>query len=213
MDKNTITGFALIALVLIGFSWWNRPSEAELIEAARQDSIAQVEMAKAMEKAAEIEAQAAVDTAEVDSSMAFFNNMSGEGKEITLQNELVAITLNTKGGTVEKATLKNYKNQQGKDVTLLSPQDGHLSLALAAKNENIVSDDLYFEAKEQTDNSVTLQATTANGGTLAFKYFLRPDSYMLDFIIESEGLQNLFAPSMNTMDLSWSNRACSRTKI
>ncbi|MBP5381533.1 MAG: membrane protein insertase YidC [Bacteroidaceae bacterium] len=212
MDKNTITGFALIALVLIGFSWWNRPSEAELIEAARQDSIAQVEMAKAMEKAAEVEAQAAVDTAEVDSSMAFFNNMSGEGKEITLQNELVAITLNTKGGTVEKATLKNYKNQQGKDVTLLSPEDGHLTLALAAKNENIISDDLYFNATEQTDSNVTLQATTANGGTLSFKYALRPDSYMLDFIIENEGLQNLFAPSMNTMDLSWSNRAQQQEK-
>ena len=38
MNRDTIIGFALIALVLIGFSWWNQPS-AEQIEAARmQDS-------------------------------------------------------------------------------------------------------------------------------------------------------------------------------
>ena len=43
MDKNTITGFILIALVLIGFSWYSRPSEEQMAEMARQeDSIARV---------------------------------------------------------------------------------------------------------------------------------------------------------------------------
>ena len=42
MNRDTIIGFVLIALVLIGFSWWNQPS-AEEIEAARtQDSLAAV---------------------------------------------------------------------------------------------------------------------------------------------------------------------------
>ena len=42
MNRDTVIGFVLIALVLIGFSWWNQPS-AEQIEAARkQDSIAAV---------------------------------------------------------------------------------------------------------------------------------------------------------------------------
>ena len=43
MNRDTIIGFVLIALVLIGFSWWNQPS-AEQIEAARkQDSIAAIQ--------------------------------------------------------------------------------------------------------------------------------------------------------------------------
>lgn len=42
MDKNTIIGFALIALVLVGFSYWTRPSEAELAAQRKQDSIAAV---------------------------------------------------------------------------------------------------------------------------------------------------------------------------
>lgn len=37
MDKNTVIGFILIAFVLIGFSWWNQPSEEEI--RAQQEQI------------------------------------------------------------------------------------------------------------------------------------------------------------------------------
>ena len=40
MDKNTIIGIILIAVVLIGFSWWNRPSEEEV--KAQQEQLATV---------------------------------------------------------------------------------------------------------------------------------------------------------------------------
>ena len=42
MDKNNLIGFILIALVLIGFSWYTRPSAEEQRAAFVQDSIAQV---------------------------------------------------------------------------------------------------------------------------------------------------------------------------
>ena len=44
MDKNTWIGFALIAAIIVGFSFLNRPSEEELAERKRvQDSIALVQ--------------------------------------------------------------------------------------------------------------------------------------------------------------------------
>ena len=42
MDKNTVTGFILIALVVIGFTWYSQPSKEELEAMAKQDSIAAV---------------------------------------------------------------------------------------------------------------------------------------------------------------------------
>ena len=57
MDKNSIIGFVLIAAVLIGFSWYSRPSEEEQRAAFVQDSIAQVNREKA-EKAAKAAAAA-----------------------------------------------------------------------------------------------------------------------------------------------------------
>ena len=49
MDKNTITGFILIALVVIGFSWYSQPSSEELKAMAQRDSIAAVEQQKQAE--------------------------------------------------------------------------------------------------------------------------------------------------------------------
>ena len=43
MDKNTVTGFILIALVIIGFTWYSQPSKEELEAMSKQDSIAAVE--------------------------------------------------------------------------------------------------------------------------------------------------------------------------
>ena len=213
MDKNTITGFVLIALVLIGFSWWSRPSEEQLREMARQDSIAQVaqiQAQEAMEK--EARAQQAQQTSTLDSTAAFFAHSRGEGKEVVLDNGKLSVTLNTRGGLVERAVLHDYKNQQGEDVVLLTPEDGRMTFALAGKNENFTSDGLVFDIVAQTATSATLRATAANGGTLDLKYNLHPDSYMLNFVIESDGLQNLFAPSMNAIDLTWSNRVRQQEK-
>ena len=217
MDKNTITGFVLIALVLIAFSWWSRPSEAQLQEMARQDSIAQVERAKAqaeldkqMLKAEEEELQTDV----ADSASAFFMAKQGTADKVTLQNEHVAVVINTQGGVVESATLKEYQDQQKQDVVLLSQEDSHFAYTLETKTENISSDQLYFQAEDssRSDSTLTLVAEVANGGCLTLKYRLRPDSYMLDFIIKSEGLENLFSPSTKTIDLAWQNRARQQEK-
>ena len=51
MDKNTIIGFALILAILVGFSWWTKPSEEEIArQQAYNDSIAAVQAQKAMEQ-------------------------------------------------------------------------------------------------------------------------------------------------------------------
>ena len=70
MDKNTITGLLLIGLILVGYSLWMQPSEAE-IEAARQkqDSI---EIVQAEQAATQLENETAVLSA-ADSTKAVAN--------------------------------------------------------------------------------------------------------------------------------------------
>ena len=48
MDRNTITGFSLIFLILIGYYWYTAPTaEQQAIFERQRDSIAKVEAAKA----------------------------------------------------------------------------------------------------------------------------------------------------------------------
>ena len=47
MDKNTVIGFTLIAIILIGFGYLNRPSQEEIEQRQRyNDSIAAVQAAE-----------------------------------------------------------------------------------------------------------------------------------------------------------------------
>ena len=48
MDKNNIIGFLLIAVVLIGFSWYNQPSAEEQRAAFVKDSIEQVNKSQSL---------------------------------------------------------------------------------------------------------------------------------------------------------------------
>ena len=167
MNKNNIIGFLLIALVLIGFSWYSQPSAEEQRAAFVQDSIAKAkhaEMEKA-NKAAALQRQAeAKAKVEADSTALFYSALKGKSQKIVLSNEKVELTLNTKGGTVEKAVVKGYvghdlKVKDGskdkKDVTLFDGNDQSLKFMLEAKEANIITSDLYFTPSNVTKTSVT----------------------------------------------------------
>ena len=93
MDKNTVTGFLLIILVIIGFSWYSRPSQEELQQMAKQDSIAAVEMRKAELKSQEEEIQVEKERIEqaTDSSALFFSQRSGSGQDVVFGENLKKI--------------------------------------------------------------------------------------------------------------------------
>ena len=218
MNKNNIIGFLLIAVVLIGFSWYNQPSAEEQRAAFVQDSIAKAkhaEMEKAS-KAAAVKRQAnAKAKVEADSTALFYSALKGQAKKIVLRNEKVELTLNTKGATVEKAVIKGYvghnlKVKDGsadaKDVTLFDGNDQSLKFMLEAKEANIITSDLYFTPSNVTDKSVTLTAVAGEGKTLTLTYTLGND-YMLHMSLQANGMAGLFSPNYNKMDVDWSDKA------
>ena len=203
MDKNTITGFILIALVVIGFSWYSQPSKEELAAMAERDSIAAVEQQKQaaaeQAKAAEVAAKPAI----ADSNALFFSQLSGEGQRITLQNSKVKVNLNSKGAVVEDAEIIGYKSRRREgDVVILGREDASMKLTLPLKQENLCLADLSFNVAEQTDSSVTF-AVNQEGKQLQVRYSLRPDAYMLDMDITSQGLEGMTMPGQSALLLDW----------
>lgn len=191
MDKNTITGFVLIAALLIGFSWYNKPSDEEIAQQQRvQDSIANVEKKKAAAKQA-ADAAAAKANAQAlatDTTSLFHEVMSGKSTDVTLRNEKVELTLNTKGATVQKAVIKGFADRNGNnDVTLFDAKDQQLKFMLAGKETNLVTSDMYFTPSNVTDSTVTFTAATANGKSLTISYKLGKD-YMLHASIQANGM-------------------------
>ena len=215
MNKDTIIGFVLIAVVLIGFSWYNQPSAEEMEAARKQDSIAAVikDNAAKQQKINEATCKAQAESAaKADSSALFFAALSGTNQSVVLKNDKVELTFDTKGGTISKAIIKGFEDRDNKmDVTLFDQNTQQMNFMLAGKNENIITKDLFFTPSNVTDSTVTLTAAASNGGSIVFNYWLGPN-YMLHFTFQVNGLNGMFAPNYKEMDIEWTEMARQQEK-
>lgn len=216
MDKNNIIGFVLIALVLIGYSWYAKPSKEQERAQFVQDSIAQAKRQQAEQDAktaAFNRQQAAKQKIAADTTALFHSALTGQAKDIVLKNSKVAITLSTKGATVTKAIINNYKDNitEANHVTLFQGKDQSLTYTMAAKEVNISTADLYFVPSNVTDSTVTFTATAAPGKTVTLAYRLGKD-YMLHMQMVVKGMEGLFAPGTNTMDVDWKDKCRQQEK-
>ena len=210
MDKNNIIGFVLIAAVLIGFGIWSQPSAEQIAAQQKQDSIENVARAKA-ENAAKMAAQQKTAQAkaavEADTTALFYAALQGNATDVVLKNKSVELTVSTKGGVVSKAVIKNFEDRNGnKNVTLFDGKTQSLNFALAAKEVNINTADLYFTPSNQTDSTVTMTAVAGAGKSLVIDYVLGKD-YMLHTKVQAVGLAGAFAPSTTQMDVQWKDMA------
>ena len=208
MNKDTLTGFILIGLVLLGFAWWNQPSQEQIEEYQRQqDSIAAVQKdAEVKAQMAEAERKAEAEAAALgDSTALFFAALNGENQPVVLKNGKVELTIDSKGGTLSKAVIKGFTDKDGhEDVTLFDGQDQQMNFLLAGKQDNIITQDLYFTPSNITDSTVTMTAPAAGGGSIVLDYLLGPD-HLLHFSLQAKGLSSAFAPNYKEMDIVWND--------
>ena len=208
MNKNTTIGLLLMALLLIGYTWYVQPSEEQIAMQRQEDSIAnaikqKAEQAQKAEEAAR-KAQAAA-SAKGDTSAFFHPALNGINKQVTLKNDKVELTLETKGGVIKKAKILGFKDHTGApDVTLFDGKDQSLNFMMAGKETNIITADLYFTPSNVTDSTVTMTAQAGNGGALILDYVLGKD-YLLRMSVRAEGLAGMFAPNYREMDIEWSD--------
>ena len=215
MNKDTIIGFVLIAVVLIGFSWYNQPSQEEIdayqhqqdsIAAVQRDKESKQKMAEAARKA---EAEAA---AQGDTTALFYAALNGTNEDIVLKNQKVELTFSTKGGTISKAVIKGFADKDGNpDVTLFDAKDQQMNFLLAGKQDNIITQDLFFTPSNVSDSTVTMTAQTADGGSIVLDYLLGPD-HLLHFSLTANGLSGIFAPTYKEMDIEWSDHSRQQEK-
>ena len=128
MDRNSVIGLVLIGLILIGFSVMNTPSPQEMAAMKhKQDSIALVEK----QKLASIPSKANVNpiassqgknaildsTVSDSAALAIQNDQlgsfadAGAGTEelITIENDVLKVTLTSKGGRVKSSITGHLK--------------------------------------------------------------------------------------------------------
>lgn len=226
MDKNSWIGIILMAAIVIGFSWFNRPSQEEL--ARRQhvrDSIALVEqqkMAEAeaqealqeMQQAAETEMDTAAFEARIKAQYGAFaaSAVAAENAEMpVVESELLRLTFNPKGGVLYSAELKDYK-AYGDSVNMLRLFRGDeysLGFTLVTANNRVLNTaNLYFEAQpvvtDTAGNRILRMRLNAEGGAYTdFVYTVPADDYMIGFRIENHNMQGVLAQNVSSVEMQW----------
>ncbi|MDO5570374.1 MAG: membrane protein insertase YidC [Bacteroidales bacterium] len=224
MDKNTITGFVLIAIIVFAFSYLNQPSKDQ-IEKQRlyQDSIAQVLKAQENEAAKSIknEVSAQNQTFESDSAKTAFlnsqfgvfaNAVNGESKVVSLDNEFLSLKFNTKGGILEEAVLKDYKTYKDDQVVLFNKEDDNYGFSFVTADQKVVNTaDLYF-TPSVSQNEVSMKIDFGANQYLEFVYTIEPESYLVNFDIRQNGLSSILSPSSTYINMFWEQKLRSQEK-
>lgn len=207
MNKNTVIGFVLMALVLFGYTYYATPS-AEQQEAMRHynDSIAAVnaQMQQANEQARLAEQQHADSIAQNDTTSLFSASLRGTGQPMVLENNVVKLTFNTLGGSIEAVELKEYKNQQKQPVMLFDKQTARMNYALCLSEGTVNTAEHVFTAENVTDSTITMRLLAKSGSCLVFDYKLIPDNYMVNLNIHGEGgLERFWVPDKKYLYMEW----------
>ena len=226
MDKNTWIGFGLIAVIIIGFSFFNRPSKEELAERKRvQDSIAVVQAQEAEAKfiseqiaqQLQAEQEASISSEQVAEQVAalygpFAPAAQGEEGTIVLENEKVRLGIARRGGRIAKAELKEYKayGDSVNDLCLFEGEESQMGFTLITNNSRILStENLYFTvASQNTDaegNSTLVMRlnTDIEDCYMDFVYTLPSNDYMVDMSIQPHNMQWALAQNMASLEMHW----------
>ena len=222
MDKNTWIGFGLIAVIIIGFSFFNRPSKEELAERKRvQDSIAVVQAQEAEAKfiseqiaqQLQAEQEASISSEQVAALYGpFAPAAQGEEGTIVLENEKVRLGIARRGGRIAKAELKEYKayGDSVNDLCLFEGEESQMGFTLITNNSRILStENLYFTvASQSTDaegNSTLVMRlnTDIEDCYMDFVYTLPSNDYMVGMSIQPHNMQWALAQNMASLEMHW----------
>lgn len=211
MDKNSIIGFVLIGLVLLGFSFYQSSQYKKQMEAqAVVDSIARVEMMEkmAMDSVLRAEEIASGAVATPGKQLAKYKDslltsaQSGEATYHKLENDKIEVVFTTKGAQPYSVKVKDYKTYDSCDLYLVKPGYSDYGISIYA-GENINTRDFIFDVAESNDSVLVMRLPFAGGGCIEQRYTLSEGSYMVDNRLAFKGMENVIPRNVSMFDIDW----------
>lgn len=144
---------------------------------------------------------------------AFTPAASGQEQFVELENDLVRVTLTSKGGRIKEVFLKKFEkvltDTAGNDfkspLRLLEDENNRFEFELPVANTasgKVSTSELYF-TPVKNGNTVTFRADAGEGRYFEQTYTLTPDNYRIDYRIAGNGLDNVL--TQKSLRFNWEN--------
>ena len=213
MNKNTITGFVLIGLIMFGFSWLQTKQQREqMAYQAQLDSIAMVEQMAAMAldsaKRAEGLMTGEMSGVKVVNMPAYKDSLLtearlAEAQIVKIGNDKVELEFTTRGAQPYSVKINDYMTYDSSALYLIKPEMSQYNIGIYA-GESVNTKDFVFNLHEATDSSVVMRLPFAQGGYIEQKYWLAEGSYMLQNELSFVGMDQLIPRNVSMLDIDWS---------
>ena len=136
----------------------------------------------------------------------FAKYLGGEAQDVVLENELVKVTLTSRGAMVDQVELKKFNTEVGGDTAKVNlfrdATDGYGFLFLTT-DQRLDTRDFNFTTTLEGDSAVYFAMAPAAGAEWGIRYTLAKDGYTVRMDIIQNGIQAVIPASTATMDFYW----------
>ncbi|MEO8762751.1 MAG: membrane protein insertase YidC [Ginsengibacter sp.] len=210
MDRNTVVGFVLLALLFFGYFFYTRQSQLGLEKEKQhvQDSLNKLH--PNLDSTANT-ALANKPVTHLDSSSTVQQDTTGKEEFFTLENKVLKVTFTNKGGQPQKVELKNFKTFDKQPLVIQDGNFNNISYAIntGGKHTDQTSDLLFTPSKVETagdgKQTISFLLQTKDGHAIEHQYILEADDYMIGFNIKLKGADKLI--TQNKLNLNWQVKA------
>jgi len=220
IDINSIIGFVLIFGILVYMMYMNKPTEEEQAaqEQAKQE---QVEADKKVEQKEDVAVTTAEDfsvaSAKDSTQLVALNNKLGAfaysstlpsatNNETLVENGVLALKFSNKGGYLTEIKLKQFVDFDSVPIYLVRNGNTDFNINFGTTDSRILNTkDLYFQptvTKSGENTVVSMKLKVSPEKYLEYRYELKPNDYMVEFTIQSKGLNNVINSSQE-VNLNW----------
>ncbi len=214
-DLNSFIGFVLLGLIALYWMYTNQPTPEELEKAKTeriQDSINKIQKEEIIPVAeTEKTIESLPDSLKLLQAQntlgAFANSASVSSEDVSvIENDFLKLTIANKGGFIKEAHLKNYKTYDSLPVKLIQKDNALFNINFGTNGNRILNTkDLNFTpslSKSGENQILSMKLKVDESKFLEYRYEIKPNDYMVDFAIRSQGLGTTFNTSQ-PVNLEW----------
>ena len=216
LDTNSLIGFMLIGAILLYMLWQNQPTPEQTAD--QNNTQTQVEFQNSnqgLQVNTPSEEDRLADEKLKLGDFAYSLNASVDDQTTTLENEILSLKIDNKGGAISEVRLKEFVNFDSVPVFLVKEGTSTLNLNFStADNRNLNTSELYFqpELKSDGDNKVlSMKLKVSETQFLEYVYTLKPSDYMINFSIRSQGL-SAYLDARQDAEFEWDLKALRQDK-
>ena len=215
LDRNTVVGFLLLAVLLIGyFIYTSKEQAAFRAKKAKEDSIANANKPKPVINSNRLKLDSVrADTVINKTKAGQYQSASlSPVKDTIIDNGVLRITFSTKGGQPKKVELKNFKGVDSSLVKLASTDFDKIDYAI---NTSDNSSDSVSKLNFQLDTVITAPGNVqtisyslvpdSGGAAIHHQYVIRPNDYLIDFTISFNGADKQL--TQGNLNMTWQYKA------